>query len=149
MAQARQLMHDIDTGKVSGQAAFERLLGLHAANEVGTLAFMNKAREGEIAKLGATGPDRVRAIETFIDARLPEELAAPVKTMLVSEKIVKGFEKLMADFRGAGVGSPAPSRAPDEPARLSQDQYEKLSFSEKMDYANRFPQPAGANGAAR
>ena len=53
MAQARQLIHDIDTHKLSGQAAFSKLLELNAAQQIGTAQMLQTARDAEMAKLGS------------------------------------------------------------------------------------------------
>jgi hypothetical protein len=142
-SQARQLMHDIDTGKLSGQAAFEKMIALHAANEVGTVQNLKAARDAEVAKLGATGSARVTAVQNFLNAQLGEELGKTVGNMLVTAKHVEGFEKLLASFRSQGSGAFAPSKAPTEAPKLSQEQYDKMSYSEKKEYAARH-----SNGAA-
>jgi hypothetical protein len=138
MAQARQLMHDIDTGKVSGQAAFEKMLSLHAANEIGTVQTLKAARDAEVGKLGPAGPARVTAVEGFLNAQLGEADGKIMSTMLVTAKHVEGFERLMAAFRNQGSGSFQPARAPSEPARVSPEQYAKMTYSEKKEYAEQF-----------
>lgn len=137
-SQARQLMHDIDTGKVSGQAAFEKMIALYAANEVSTVQNLKTARDAEVAKLGPTGSARVTAAQNFLNAQLGEELGTVVGGMLVTARHVEGFEKLMAAFRGQGSGAYSPSRSPAEPARVSQEQYDKMSYSQQKEYAAQF-----------
>jgi hypothetical protein len=138
MAQARQLMHDIDSGKLSGQAAFEKMLSLHAANEVGTVQNLARARDAEVAKLGATGSARVTAVQDFLNAQLGEGDGKVMGNMLVTAKHVEGFERLMAAFRNQGSGTFSPARAPAEASRMSKEQYDKLTYSEKKEYAAQF-----------
>lgn len=139
MAQARSLMHDIDTGKLSGQAAFEKMLALHAANQISTVETLRVARDAEVAKLGATGPARVNAAQQFLNAQLGDELGKIVGNMMVTARHVEGFEKLMASFRSQGAGSFSQShRSPNEPARVSDAEYEKMSYSQQKEYAAQF-----------
>lgn len=143
LVQARQLMHDIDNGKISGQAAFEKMLSLHAANEIGTVQTLKAARDAEVTKLGATGTQRVTAVQNFLNAQLGEEHGKIMGNMLVTARHIEGFEQLMASFRNQGSGSYTPSRSPSEPARVSPEQYAKMTYTERKEYAAKF-----SNGAA-
>lgn len=142
LTQARQLMHDIDTGKLSGQAAFEKMLSLQAANEVGNVQNLKTARDAEVAKLGATGSARVTAVQNFLNAQLGEGDGKFMSNMLVTAKHVEGFERLMAAFRNQGSGSFQPPRAPSEPPKVTNEQYAKMTYSEQKEYAAQFT-PAG------
>lgn len=142
-SQARQLMHDIDSGKVSGQAAFEKMIALHAANEISTQQTLRTARDAEVSKLGPAGSARVTAVQAFLNAQLGEQAGQFMGNMLVTAQHVQGFEQLMAAFRNQGSGTFAPSRAPDAPAKLSNEQYSKLTYSEQKAYTARM-----SNGAA-
>jgi len=145
MAQARQLMHDIDSGKVSGQAAFEKMLALHAGGQISNAQMLKGARDAEVAKLGAAGSARVTAVQGFLEAQLGSELGKVMGNMLVTAKHVEGFEQLMAAFRNQGAGSFSQGgRSPNEPTRVSPEQYAKMTYSEKVEYAKRFPQNSGA-----
>lgn len=143
-SQARQLMHDIDSGKVSGQAAFEKMIALHAANEISTVQNLRTARDAEVAKLGPAGSARVTAVQNFLNAQLGEEAGKFMGNMLVTAQHVQGFETLMASFRNQGAGTFSPSRAPAEAPRLSDAEVAKMTYSERKDYAARH-----SNGAAR
>ncbi len=129
-------MHDIDTGKVSGQAAFEKMLALHAANEVSNTQNLKTARDGEIAKLGATGSARVTAVQNFINAQLGEADGKFFTNMLVTAKHVEGFERLMAAFRSQGAGSFTHAhRDANEAPKISQADYDRMTYSQKKEYA--------------
>lgn len=136
-SQARQLMHDIDTGKVSGQAAFEKMIALHAANEISNAQTIRTARDAEVTKLGPAGSARVTAVQSFLNAQLGEQLGGFMGNMLVTAQHVQGFEQLMASFRNQGAGTFSPARAPDAPARPSPEQYNKMTYAEKVEYAER------------
>lgn len=144
MAQARQLVFDIDQGKVTGQAALEKMLGLQAAMEIGTQETLRSARDAEVAKLGTTGSARVTAVQNFITAQLGDDLGKVMNTMLVTARHVEGFEKLMAAFRSQGAGSFSTAhRSPNEPGRVDEAAYNKMTYSQQKDYA-----AAHANGKA-
>ena len=139
MAQARQLIHDIDHGKLSGQQAFSKMLALHAADRIGTAQLLQSARNAELAKLGATATARVTAAQNFLNAQLGEELGKVMGTMMVTSHHVEGFEKLMASFRNQGAGSFNTShREPNEPAKVDDATYDKMSYSEKKAYTAQF-----------
>ncbi len=139
-------MHDIDTGKVSGQAAFEKMVALHAANEIGNVQNLKTARDAEVAKLGATGSARVTAVQNFLNAQLGDADGTFMSNMMVTAKHVEGFERLMASFRNQGAGSFTQAhRSPDEPSRVSPEQYDKMTYTERKDYAAKFN---GAGGRA-
>lgn len=137
MAQARQLMHDIDSGKVSGQTAFSKLLALNAAREIGTAQMLKTARDAEIAKLGANGSARVTAVENFIAAQAGEELFNSTKSLLATSAMVQVWEKIMRAFHGQGAGTFAPSRSPDV-QRVDDKAWDKMTYSQKKEYASQF-----------
>jgi hypothetical protein len=108
MAQARGLMHEIDTGKISGQDAFSRMLALHAGAIAGEAQTMKAAGDAEIANLGQAGPARITALNTWLEARGYGAL----KGTLWTADIVQAYEKLMRDVGSSG---PAPGNTGREP----------------------------------
>jgi hypothetical protein len=108
-------------------------------------AAFNQARSAEITKLGSNAAGRVDAIGTWLDAMLGSKSAAALrKSLLLSEQVV-AYEKLMRAFVSQGVsGNPGGGRdgAHGQPERLSDADYQKLSYHEKIEYAQRFQQPA-------
>lgn len=147
--QARQLMHDIDQGKISGQEAFARIVELHAAGEIGRLQNMQKAVDAEIQKLGATGTARVSAVTDWLNGMLGEKMGKHMATMLVSAGHIEGFENLIRKFTSQGTGNFSQQhREADAPQTPSDEQWSKMTYSERRDYASRHQQPAQTNGRA-
>lgn len=144
MAQARQFIHNMDTHKLSGQAAFSKLLELSAAREIGTAQMLRTARDAEIAKLGANGTSRVTAVENFISAQVGDDLFKATKPLLATAAMVQVWEKIMATVRGQGAGTYTPGRSPAEPAKVDDATWNKMSYSEKKDYASKFGNGRGA-----
>ncbi len=148
LAQAKGVMHEIDQGKLSGQAAFSKLLALYAGAQVSSEAQITTARNAEIAKLGTTGPARVDAITTFLKAQLGEADGLRVASRMFLAADVAAMEKLVAKFASQGSGNFSQQhRDVQQAGRVDQATYDKMSYSQKMDYARQFPQ-AQVNGHA-
>jgi hypothetical protein len=140
MAQARATMHDIETGKLTGQAAFSKLLGLYAGAQVATEATIQAAKTAEHAKLGANGPARVTALQTFFKGYLGDNDGAQLASRLFTAKDVEIAERLVAKMTNSGTFN-AGGREPPEPAgRLSSEQVAKLPAPARLDYARKFNQ---------
>jgi hypothetical protein len=62
--------------------------------------------------------------------------------MLVTEKIVRGFERLAQRFssQGAAPFSQAHRDHPETPGRVSEEQYNAMSPAARLDYTRRFDQ---------
>lgn len=148
LPQARQVMHDIDTGKISGQEAFSKLLGLYAAAQVGDAQKIKTARDGEVAKLGANGPARVDAVINWARATVGDADAKALSSMLVTAGHVTAFENLIKKFAGASNGFSPQHREQSNEGKLSDADYDKLTPRQKMEYAQKFPQPGQTNGRA-
>jgi hypothetical protein len=125
------------------QEQFSKMVSIHAATEVANTQNLKTARDAEVAKLGATGTARVTAIETFLKGHLGDELAKPFRTTLVMETQVRGWEIIMQKLANAGAGSFQPPRAPHEPARISDAEYGRMSYSEQKAYADRMSSSNG------
>lgn len=136
LAQARGVMHDIDTGKLSGQEAFSKLLDLYAGSQVSGEEQIKAARDAEIAKLGPAGSTRVDAVLRWTNAMVGADDAAALSQMLVTAAHVQAFEKLITKYTSGGAGNFRQNgRDGEAPEKLSDEQYDKLSYSEKRAYA--------------
>lgn len=141
MAQARGVMHDIDQGKLSGQEAFSKLLGLYAGVRVGEAAQVATARNAEVAKLGPTGTARVDAIGTFFKATLGDAEGQQLLSRLFTASDVQIAEKLVAKFASQGAGGFSQQhRDVTAAGKVTPEVYEKMSYSEKKEYSAKFPQ---------
>lgn len=132
------------------QEAFSELVDLHAAGQIGTQQAIANAKTAELQKLGAAGTARMDAATTWLKAQLGDELGKEVTTYLYTAKQVEAVEKLIANFRTQGAGGYTPQHAEiDRIGKLSDAEIAKMSPSERLAYASKFPQPAQQNGAAR
>jgi hypothetical protein len=140
-------MHDIDSGKLSGQEAFSKFLGLYAGAQISQASTIETARLAEVAKLGPTATARVDAIERFMNAYVGDPTAGKTLTgLLATAGHVQFAEKLIAKIMG-GVASSFTGRSREPPpaqGKLNDADYAKLSPAQKLDYARRHtPSPGG------
>lgn len=134
LAQAKTMAHEMGIS----QEHFSKLLGLYAGAQVADQQQMTTARNAEIAKLGTTGPARVTAVNTWLDA-----MGVPgLKGRMWTAADVHAFEGLITKFTSQGGASfRATGREPPPPAgRLAPDQVAKLSPAAKLDYNRQFDQ---------
>lgn len=137
LGQARSVMHDIDQGKLSGQEAFSKLLGLYAGAQVSSEQTIAQGRAAEVAKLGAAGTARVTAVNTWLDANGLSDM----KSGMITAGHIAGFEKIMAKLQSQGGASFNTRGREVDDGKISDVEYGKLTYTEKKQYASRFHQP--------
>lgn len=126
------------------QDQFSKMMGLYAASQVGEQQMIKAAGAAELGKLGVNANTRVDAVKQFLGAKLGEELSGALVKNLFTAKQVQAFENLMHQFSTQGGGSYSGAhREVNQPERLSNEAYGKLTYSEKKEYASKF----GMNGA--
>lgn len=135
LAQARSVMHDIDHGKISGQDAFSKLLGLYAGAQVNTEAQVQAARNAEVAKLGPTGTARVTAVTTFLKATLGDADGAMIASRMFTAADVQAMEKLVGKFASQGTANFSQQHRDHSVGKVDQATYDRMSYSEKKEYA--------------
>lgn len=125
------------------QEAFSTAIGIFANREARQAAAFAEAQRAEVQKLGANGTSRVTAVETWLRAELGDDLANGMRSMMVTEKIVRGFEKLAGQrvTQGAAPISQAHrTPEPSAPGRVSDEEYGRMTSAERWEYARSFPQ---------
>ncbi len=150
LAMARQVMHEIDSGKLSGQEAFSKLLGLYAGAQVSQASTIETARLAEISKLGPTATARIDAIERFWNAYEGDPTAGKATTSrLFTAADVQREEKRIAKIMGGGASSfTSGTREPPPKAGVKSDaEIAKMSAGERLDYARSFNVPKGGRAA--
>lgn len=132
------------------QDQFEKLIGLKAAIDIGSRQLIDNAKAAEVQKLGATGTARKTAVDTWLMAELGDDLGKEMSKYTFSAKQVEGFEKLIAKSRTQGAGSYDPRHGEiSQPGKVTDEEYNAMSFSEKREYAAKFGNPTApqqANG---
>lgn len=117
------------------QDAASDLLAIYAAGQIDDQATQKKAFDGEVAKLGVTGPQRIDAIKTWLKATGAEALADTLWTA----GIVQSYEGLMQKFTGGSSFSQQHRDAADN--KPSEDEYSSWSYGEKREYATSGKRP--------
>lgn len=143
LAQGRQLMHDIDNGRLSGQEAFSKMLALHAATQVESQATISAARNSEIEKLGVNGPARVDAVTNWLKAVGGNDAETLIKVMDYAPVAgtVMAFENLMRKFssQGAGGFSQRHRERPNEGP--TEEEWASWSFGDRRTYTTTGQRP--------
>jgi len=120
------------------------MLGLYAASQATEMAQFNAAKQAEIDKLGQAANARVDSIKTWlksIGGNHFNSLCKVLEFAPVADTVV-GLETLMHKYVTQGVGSfSGAHREPHIPWKISDAEYWKLSYSERLSYASRFSQP--------
>ena len=124
-----------------GQEDFSRLLGLYAGSQISSQQAVATARNAEIAKLGATGPARIDALNTFFTAQLGDGEGKQFMSRILTASDVTIAEKLVAKIAQTGNGFTTRGReAPEQAGRLSDEEFAKLTTAQKLDYSRKFDQ---------
>lgn len=115
------------------QEGFSEFLGLYAATKIGEHQQFKTAFDAEIGKLGATGPARITAIQTWLDAVGGKESAALSKVLQMAPvaDTVVALENLMKKFSSqGGANFTQNGRAGQEP-KGEIPGYENMSFQQR------------------
>jgi hypothetical protein len=126
------------------QDTFSKLLGLHAASRINEDQSFATAKAAEVAKLGENANARVDSVKTWLKAMGGEHFndLARVLDMAPTASTVRGLETLMQRYVSQGGASfNGAHREPIIPGKLSDAEYGKLTYAERIDYAAKFPQP--------
>jgi hypothetical protein len=134
--QAAAVKHGLSAEAVSD------LVGVYAETLVGSEATISAAHQAEIAKLGANGPARVTALETFFTGLVGSDGAKQIKGMAVTAGLVQALEAVASKFASQGTASFSQAHREPGPSgqKVSDEVYAKMSDREKLDYAKQFPQ---------
>jgi hypothetical protein len=126
-----------------GQQEFSEMLSLHASLLARQEAAIDTARRVEVAKLGANGTARVTSLETWLRGMVGDEIAGQMRSVMATERIVRGYEMLQQKFSSQGVATFSQShREPGQAnnGRVSDEAYRAMSPGEKLTYSRGFDQ---------
>lgn len=116
------------------QETFSKALGLLAANKVAEAQVYKNAREAEIGKLGATGPQRMSAINTFLEGSLGKDVAKPLQDSIWTAAAVKSWEAFITKIT-SGHGSNFSQANRTEKTGVDDATYNSWSPQQRMNYA--------------
>lgn len=129
VAAARDFAH---ANKMS-QSQFEGLVAMGVQIDVTEASRLQEALGKQVEALGAKGQDRVTAVKQWVSAKLPAKQAEAILGTLYTRDQIEGFEALMRMNRGV-PGNPGAGRDSGN-AELSDEEYEKMSPTERINYA--------------
>jgi len=130
VAKAREWAHA--NGKT--QAEFEGLLALGAEMDIAERGRLKEAVTEERNKLGGRAVERIKAVTTWLDAKLGAEDAASLHSMMFTAKQISAFERLMQLNRGDVPGRPGAGREA-KPAEVSDEEWAKMTPIDRINYA--------------
>ena len=107
--------------------------GLYASTRVGELAQVTAGREREMGKLGAAGPQRIDAVETWLKAKVGDKanvLVATLKQYPVAATVeaLEGIIRAFSSQGGTNFTQSGRDQA-EEPGRIPG--YENMSFAQR------------------
>jgi hypothetical protein len=111
------------------QEAFSDLLGLYAGLQMGEATTLQAAQRAE---LGAAGPERIDALQTWFKGTLGDKDAATLSGVLWTADIVSAFEKLMGRAMRSGTNFSAAHRDHGEPDDGRIPGFDQMSFVQRM-----------------
>ncbi len=129
-----QFLREVAHKQNWSQAQFEDVLAMGVHMDIGENQKMKEAAAAEREKLGSRGAERVNAVTTFLDAKIGKEYSGALRGMMFTAKQVEAFEALQRLVRGDVRGNPNGGRDAT-PAELSDEEYQKLSPTERINYA--------------
>jgi hypothetical protein len=115
------------------QDTFSEALGAFASVKVAELQQVNAARAAQMAKLGATAPQRIDAIEQWFAARVGDKanvLTSTLKLYPVAAT-VEALEGVIRLFSSQGSGGFTQSHREAEDPRGTIPGYENMTFAQK------------------
>jgi hypothetical protein len=122
---------------------FQSAMKVYAGSLMNERRIIDEAAQRQRDLLGELAPVRIQAVTQFLRGHLGDEAARALTSNMVLASQVTAFEKLAHRFASGGVvGSfNGTHREPTIPGKISDAEYGKLSYSERIAYAARFPQP--------
>jgi hypothetical protein len=88
-----------------------------------------------VAKLGANGSQRVDAIANWLRGVLGDDLARDMGKVMVTERIVRGWERIINKFVGQGAAGFSQAHRDVEQSGLSDEQWASMSHGARLDCA--------------
>jgi hypothetical protein len=129
------------------QSGFSKMLAIYANRQLAEAAHFNQARRAEIEKLGSAAAARVDAMNMFLESQLGSELAGALRKTMFTADSVRAVERLMRNYVSQGVyASPGAARDGAHgrgPEKLSDEAYGKLSYHQKIQYAEDYQRGGG------
>jgi hypothetical protein len=115
----------------------------YAGTQVVSQQQVATARNAEVAKLGATGPARIDALNTYFTSQLGEADGKQFMSRIFTASDVQIAEKLLAKMQGTSRGAnfkQGGREPPPVPGRASDEEVARMSPAQRLDYSRSFNQ---------
>jgi len=123
---ARNLAH----ARGWSQQDFSEALGIFASHHVQQEAALAERSRAEVAKIGANGPQRVDAVNRFITAEMGEADAKQIRSLIVTDSMLRYHERMMQKIISQGTASFSQShRVPPDTDAIPG--YANMSFEQR------------------
>jgi hypothetical protein len=122
------------------QGGFSRMMALYASHQLSEQARFAQVQRQQLEQLGPNAAGRVDAVATWLQAMAGPKAESLRRSMFLADQVT-AFETLMRNFVGQGVhGNVGAARdgGPETPGKLSDEDYGRLSYHEKLVYAENF-----------
>lgn len=116
------------------QPQFEKVLAFGVNMDINSEKNLQAELKVEVEKLGSRGVERVKAVTSWLSAKLGADDAHSLHHMMYSAQQIQSFERLMGLFQGDVRGNPGAGRDA-KPAEMSDEEYEKMTPTQKINYA--------------
>jgi hypothetical protein len=139
LGQAKAFAHSVGLD----QASFSQMMGLFASYRLGEQAQFNAVQKQQLEMLGPNAAIRVDSVARWLDAAIGTKASESLRKSMFTASQVQAYESLMRAFVGQGVhGNVGAARdgGAEQPGKISDEAYNKLSFTDRIAYAQQFDQ---------
>lgn len=133
LAAARNWAH----AKGLSQGDFSEMLTIYASHVAQQEMQIAEARAREIEKVGPNGTQRINAIETFIRSQVGDEDTKKIMGLLATDAQLRFYEKMATRFANPHGSSFHGGRREPPETGISEEQWNKMTYSERKEYSER------------
>ncbi|MFV0798934.1 hypothetical protein OHI65_08530 [Brucella sp. MAB-22] len=131
-----QFLREVAHQQNWSQAQFEDVLAMGVNMDIAQNKELAESAAAEREKLGSLGAERIKAVTSFLDAKIGPELAGSLRGMMFTAKQVEAFEALQRLVRGDVRGNPNGGRDATT-QEIPDEEYENMSVTQRINYARR------------
>jgi len=135
---ARELAH----AKGWSQSDFSEALGVVATMKASEAATYETLKAKNLEALGPKGPERIDAVTRWLNANGSEAEVKPIIATLATAAHVTFFEKMISKLSSQGSANFRQTGRDVDTGKVTPEQWDKMSYSEKKEYAAKHGQQA-------
>lgn len=124
------------------QKDFSDALGVVATMKATEAKAYETAKTKNLEALGAKGPERIDAVTRWLNANGSEAEIKPIIATLATAAHVTFFEKIISKLSSQGAANFRRGGEDVDTGKVTQEQYDKMSYGEKKAYAEKHSKAA-------